>query len=102
MSSTTLNDLPSNTLMDIFARFPVKTLLQIMCVCKSWYAIIRDPIFITKHVNHQSALSNNGYLAVTRCVGGTCLISLRSYEKLLVMWSTSATHKWCITWDYFP
>jgi hypothetical protein len=21
---------------------------------------------------------------------------------LLVMWSTSAIHKWCITWDYFP
>jgi F-box interacting protein len=81
MSSTKLNDLPLDVLMEIFARLPVKTLLQFMCVCKSWYAIIRDPIFITKHVNHQSALSNNGYLAVTRRVNGKCLISLRSYEN---------------------
>jgi hypothetical protein len=22
--------------------------------------------------------------------------------RLLVMWSTSATHEWCITWDYCP
>ncbi|GMY21186.1 F-box protein At3g07870-like [Fagus crenata] len=87
MSSTMLNDLPSDLLMEIFAGLPVKTLLQFKCVCKSWYAIIRDPIFITKHVNHKSALSNNGYLAVTRRVGtfggtfgGTCLISLRSLE----------------------
>ena len=22
--------------------------------------------------------------------------------RLLVMWSTSVTHEWCITWDYCP
>ena len=68
MLSAMLNDLPEDVLMDVFARLPVKSLLQFKCVCKSWYAIIRDPIFITKHLNHQSALSNNGYLAVTRRV----------------------------------
>ena len=81
MSSIMLNDLPSDILMATFARLSVKTLLQIMCVCKSWYAIIRYPIFITKHVNHQSTRSNNGYLAVTHCVSGMCLIYLRSYEN---------------------
>ena len=83
MLSAMLNDLPEDVLMDVFARLPVKSLLQFKCVCKSWYAIIRDPIFITKHVNHQSALSNNGYLAITRrggTFGGKCLISLVSYE----------------------
>jgi hypothetical protein len=82
MSSATLNDLPEDVLMNIFARLPVKSLLQFKCVCKPWYAVIRDPIFITKHAN-QSALSNNGYLAVTRCGGnflGKCSISLISYE----------------------
>uniref|UniRef100_A0A2N9EFS6 F-box domain-containing protein n=1 Tax=Fagus sylvatica TaxID=28930 RepID=A0A2N9EFS6_FAGSY len=80
MSTTMLNDIPSDVLMAIFAGLPVKTLLQFMCVCKSWYAIIRDPIFITKHVNHQSTLSNNGYLAVTRRVGtfGVDVYSLSS------------------------
>ena len=66
----------------------VKSLLQFKCICKSCYAIIRDPIFITKHLNHQSALSNNGYLAVTRrggIFGGKCLISLLSYETCEIL-----------------
>ena len=83
MSSATLNDLPEDVLMNILARFPVKSLLQFKCVCKPWYAVIKDPIFITKHVN-QSALRNNGYLAITRRGGnflGKCSISLISYEN---------------------
>ncbi|XP_030945892.1 F-box protein At3g07870-like [Quercus lobata] len=82
MSSATLNDLPEDVLMDIYSRLPIKTILQFKSVCKSWYDIIKDPIFITKHVN-LSNRSNNGYLAVTRRVGtfgGKCLISLFSYE----------------------
>ncbi|XP_050264028.1 F-box/kelch-repeat protein At3g23880-like [Quercus robur] len=82
MSSSMLNNLPEDVLMDIFARLPVKSLLQFKCVCKSWCNLIKEPIFITKHVN-QSALSNNGYLAVTRqgsTFGGNCSISLISYE----------------------
>ncbi len=82
MSRLMLNDLPKDILMNIFARLPVKSLLQLKYVCKLWYAIIRDTIFTTKHAN-QSALSNNGYLAVTRCGGtfhGKCSISLISYE----------------------
>ncbi|XP_050264025.1 F-box/kelch-repeat protein At3g23880-like [Quercus robur] len=77
-----LNDLPEDVLMDIYSRLPIKTILQFKSVCKSWYDIIKDPIFITKHVN-LSNRSNNGYLAVTRRVGtfgGKCLISLFSYE----------------------
>ena len=82
MLSTTLNDLREDVLMNIFARLPVIQLLRFKCICKPWYNVIRDPIFITKNVN-QSALSNNGYFAITRC-GGTfcdkCSISLISYE----------------------
>ncbi len=82
MLSTTLNDLPKDVLMNIFARLPVMPLLRLKCVCKPWYNVVRDPIFITKHVN-QSALSNNGYFAITHCGGtfcGKCSISLISYE----------------------
>jgi len=82
VSNATLNDLPEDVLMDIYSRLPIKTILQFKSVCKSWYDIIKDPIFITKHVN-LSNHSNNGYLAVTRRVGtfgGKCLISLFSYE----------------------
>ncbi|XP_050290062.1 F-box/LRR-repeat/kelch-repeat protein At2g27520-like [Quercus robur] len=80
MSKAMLNDLSEDVLMDIFSRLPVKTLLQFKSVCKSWYDIIKDPIFITKHVN-RSNHSNNGYVAATcrddtfhgSCNGVLCL-----------------------------
>ena len=59
MSSVMVNGFPEDVLMDIFARLPVKSLLQFRCVCKSWCNLMKDPIFVTKHVN-QFALSNNG------------------------------------------
>ena len=80
MSKAMLNDLSGDVLMDIFSRLPVKTLLQFKSVCKSWYDIIKDPIFITKHVN-RSNHSNNGYVAVTcrdDTFHGKCYISLFS------------------------
>ncbi|XP_059660424.1 F-box protein CPR1-like [Cornus florida] len=47
--------LPQETLVDIFTRLPIKTLLQIRCVCKTWYALINSPIFITAHINRTIA-----------------------------------------------
>ncbi|XP_059661225.1 F-box/kelch-repeat protein At3g06240-like isoform X1 [Cornus florida] len=47
--------LPQETLVDIFTRLPIKTLLQIRCVCKTWYALINSPIFITTHINRAIA-----------------------------------------------
>ena len=95
MSNAMLNDLPEDVLMDIFSRLPVKTLLQFKSVCKSWYDIIKDPVFITKHVN-RSNHGNNGYLAVTRrddTFGSTCLISLFSYETFREIYNITIPSK---------
>ncbi|KAK7856848.1 putative f-box/kelch-repeat protein [Quercus suber] len=95
MPNSMLNDLPEDVLMDIFSRLPVKTLLQFKSVCKSWYDIIKDPVFISKHVN-RSNHGNNGYLAVTRrddTFGSTCFISLFSYETFREIYNITIPSK---------
>ncbi|KAM3286722.1 hypothetical protein P3S67_025521 [Capsicum chacoense] len=39
-------------LVDILTRLPVKSLLRFKCVSESWKALISDPYFKRKHLNH--------------------------------------------------
>lgn len=43
--------IPEELLIDIFARLPVKSLIRLRLVCKSWYSLISKPSFITTHLN---------------------------------------------------
>jgi F-box interacting protein len=43
-------EIPEDLLPEILSRLPVKCLLRFKCVCKSWYALITNPNFITKHL----------------------------------------------------
>ncbi|XP_047324102.1 F-box/kelch-repeat protein At3g23880-like [Impatiens glandulifera] len=42
--------LSSDLISEIISRLPVKFLLQLRCVCKSWCSLISDPIFVKKHL----------------------------------------------------
>ena len=60
--------LPDNVVFDILTRLPVKSLIRFRCVSQSWNSTITNPIFITKHLDLASSLSdinNNGYLLFT-------------------------------------
>ncbi|KAL7218697.1 hypothetical protein ACSBR2_011880 [Camellia fascicularis] len=59
------DNLPQEVLFDILARLPVKSLLQMRCVCKSWNSLINSPIFITSHMN-QTLSNNNNELLLLR------------------------------------
>ncbi|CAL5081973.1 unnamed protein product [Urochloa decumbens] len=45
-----INCLPSDLIERIFLRLPVSTLLRCIEVCKQWHKVIRDPQFITAHL----------------------------------------------------
>ncbi|KAL9461734.1 hypothetical protein AB3S75_004682 [Citrus x aurantiifolia] len=43
-------DSPEDVMVEILSRVPVKSLIRLSCVCKSWYALIKNPDFISKHL----------------------------------------------------
>ncbi|KAL8154977.1 hypothetical protein AgCh_000369 [Apium graveolens] len=50
---------PEHLIIEILSRLPVKDLLQFKSVCKSWYAIISRPDFVSKHLINYYNNSNN-------------------------------------------
>lgn len=52
--------LPTEIVIEILKRLPVKSILRFTLVCKLWYSIITNPNFITIHLNHNR--NNNNLL----------------------------------------
>jgi len=50
LHSQPLPTLPFDLIPEILSRLPVKLLLQLRCVCKSWKSLISDPNFAKKHL----------------------------------------------------
>ncbi|KAK9285575.1 hypothetical protein L1049_024770 [Liquidambar formosana] len=46
---------PQEVLTEIFTRLPIKSLLRCTSVCKSWYSLIKNPSFITTHLNSNTS-----------------------------------------------
>ncbi|KAL9461740.1 hypothetical protein AB3S75_004687 [Citrus x aurantiifolia] len=67
--SSALTDIDSSMLMpedvrlEILSRLPVKSLMRLRCVCKSWYALIENPKFISKHLENFN--DDNAYLIIS-------------------------------------
>ncbi|XP_058728155.1 F-box/kelch-repeat protein At3g23880-like [Vicia villosa] len=49
-----LPTLPFDIVVEILSRLPVRFLMQLQCVCKSWKSLISDPKFAKKHLRHAS------------------------------------------------
>ncbi|KAL1819071.1 hypothetical protein ACET3Z_013940 [Daucus carota] len=70
-SETSINDLQRDTLSDILSRLPARTLLSCQCVCKRFDQLIKNPDFITNHLNR--ATSTTG--------ADICSISVLSFDE---------------------
>ena len=85
------DSLPYDIVFEILTRLPVKSLLQLRCVSKTWNSIITNPDFIKTHFNRAKSLSNNsnnnGYLL--------CMPKRESYYS-----SQLTHHKDLCTIDY--
>ncbi|XP_059657553.1 F-box protein At3g07870-like [Cornus florida] len=62
------DNLSNELMMEILARLPVRTLLQIRCVCKSWCSLISSDNFTTFCLNRTTHLNkiNNTHLLLIR------------------------------------
>ncbi|XP_059665006.1 F-box protein At3g07870-like [Cornus florida] len=58
-SPTVATELPRDVIIDILSRLPVRSVIRFSSVCKSWYALIKNPNFITKHFNQSSSSSSS-------------------------------------------
>ncbi|RZR99510.1 hypothetical protein BHM03_00029071, partial [Ensete ventricosum] len=54
--NTEMTELPSDLFMEILSWIPATTLLKLRCVCKCWYSITTDPIFVRLHLQQQQLL----------------------------------------------
>ncbi|KAK9948215.1 hypothetical protein M0R45_003801 [Rubus argutus] len=50
---------PPDLLSNILCRLRVQSLKRLQCVCKSWYAIISNPSFVTQHLDYHSKQKKN-------------------------------------------
>ncbi|KAL6656203.1 hypothetical protein ACP70R_007029 [Stipagrostis hirtigluma subsp. patula] len=79
-----INHLPSDLIERIFLRLPVSTLLRCIGVCKQWYNFIRDPQFVTSHLQHaprctllffpQEPVSSNHFLSDSKLFPSDAII----------------------------
>lgn len=75
-------DVPEDVAMEILLRLPVKSLMRFKTARKSWYALIRDPNFITKH--RTWAASHNPHREVLLKPDNRPTLSILSNETLEV------------------
>lgn len=63
--ATSFNDLPIEVSMDILSRLPAKTLVRFSSVRKSFYSLIRTPLFISKHLHFHSSNTSPHLILIT-------------------------------------
>ncbi|KAL7590489.1 F-box protein At3g07870 [Lactuca sativa] len=51
-------ELPKDVIIDILSRVPIRYILRFKSVSKSWYALFKNPKFITKHFENQATSSD--------------------------------------------
>ncbi|XP_059639853.1 putative F-box protein At5g62060 [Cornus florida] len=56
--------LHEDVMIEILSRLPVKSVIRAGAVCKNWYSIIKDPSFVTRHLNNHHTNSNSGRLFI--------------------------------------
>ncbi|XP_062151893.1 F-box/kelch-repeat protein At3g23880-like [Alnus glutinosa] len=76
--------LPSEVLVDILIRLPVKSLVRLRCVCKDWCSLISSNTFITTHTHTNRHDNNNSRGLLLFRYAKTILVNIvisRQYEN---------------------
>ena len=80
--------LPQELLEDILTRLPYKSLVRFRCVCKNWYALLNDPLFLSRHLSNFIKNHGSGESVLLRLSFPTIFgYGLESYK----LFSLSAT-----------
>ncbi|VFQ71756.1 unnamed protein product [Cuscuta campestris] len=72
--------LPPEVIALILSRLPAKSAVKCTAVCKAWYALIKDPSFISAHL-HQAAALQDDYLLLHGLCGRSLNLVYRLYRE---------------------
>lgn len=51
-------DLPMEVVVEIMSLLPAESLVRLKCVCRLWYSIINDRVFVAKHLHNANKISS--------------------------------------------
>ena len=74
---------PEEILSEVFKRLPVKYVLRCSAVQKSWYHIIKSPLFISQHCNHQKMTAHVNRKAISSSCDSKIQIWITNWSKVL-------------------
>ena len=77
-----INVFPDELFVEILLRLPVKCLKRCSCVCKAWYSVISDPVFMAKHLG-QTDFYEDGNARILICHRRPYCLSMLSSETLV-------------------
>lgn len=82
--------IPEELVIEILLKLPVKVLVRLKCVCKSWRSLLDSQFFITQHskVSNQNPLSDNLLVNFWDRTSKDRMVSLISHESLGVVVET--------------
>lgn len=83
-------NLPQELVDDILTRLPYKSLVRFKCVCKYWYALFHDPLFLSRHLSHFIKNHNSGDSVLLRLSFPTIFGDGLENYKLFSLSATSA------------
>lgn len=86
-------NLPQELLEDnILTRLPYKSLVRFKCVCKYWYALFHDPIFLSRHLSNFIKNHNTAHNVLLRLSFPTIFGDGLENYKLFSSSATDADH----------
>ncbi|XP_045826273.1 F-box/kelch-repeat protein At3g23880-like [Trifolium pratense] len=90
LMSPPLPTLPEDVIPEILCRLPVKLILQLRCVCKSWNSLISDSKFIKKHL-HMSTRRRLHFLRILNCPENNYILASYPLDSFFTNLTTEFT-----------
>ncbi|PHT67173.1 hypothetical protein T459_31598 [Capsicum annuum] len=96
MKHSEINKMDVHGTMEILSRLPVRSLVRFKCVSKFWMALISEPYFTLKHLNHAKNDQNSQRFLVNQWSSLYCssLSSVQRVEEVQKLDCPSNTELW--------
>ncbi|ESR45167.1 hypothetical protein CICLE_v10003633mg, partial [Citrus x clementina] len=89
MTSYNYGELSDDLLVETLSRLPMKSLMRLRCVSKSWFSLVKDPKFIYLHFQNLEAVDTRNYILLGPYEGIICLSKKWIRSNIINVWNIS-------------